>query len=804
MKRTVKLALFILICLITKIIQAQYTIVSCEEYGFENYMVNEDGDASTGTNGKEFDLFSLYKTPGLTIPDCVVYKHENNLDFVIVPNDWLNSPERYVDIAIDALFEAMVKSRIKFDEFGEVTQPWYFMFGGNAPDRHAWTYPTAKECWMRSIKWLDDKESLKDFKQTIAHEAGHCFSLENLRGPEFIYRQWLEESNAEYMSTMVYPTNNQEHEFALEFDMDNASFRQVYFAYLLLEYYANLYSNSAAMDLVKEMIKRGTPLLSKLRRLNYDQILHETYFTHYQGELPDSGGGLVPRESSVEPRGRVINLTPGTNQFSLPSIPSERLSVFKLNLPKGFDLVLHPPVENSEKAYFSIIAGSQEILEWNSQLEIEGRCEDKFSIDLLSSHLNGSAVTGTKVKYELTKKPDCCAPSASVGPNPDENRLNGQFDFDYYISSTMSYMADGETQTFPLNYYVNSKDGSMMFTQSWFTTMFETTESGGMEIDALIMLANGQLVGYVNDLAHMKKRAITIDMNQTRGDIMRVRNLNSAELFRNGRRASVSPAPLPVNSTWTNASTAYAYYQPEKSNPAERNLLTAYVSNKTSSARSPMSQFGFMVGHIKDNEGRSRNLVFTQFVRPKGDWFKAHLDFMERRCASFTSEGYEKMTLRGSTGAVGAMSESERNELVASQEVYFARLGALIQKLAACGDDKSCEEQVNKEILYLEKERQNQLINLREDPNASGVEGVNFQLNEKQISDRLFAKHEQIIEQERRCASLNDQNVGCGGCMDSFLDRCYEQLNTLKEELNQLNCEMAKLHGTVDMMEDCH
>ena len=127
---------------------------------------------------------------------------------------------------------------------------------------------------------------------------------------------------------------------------------------------------------------------------------------------------------------------------------------------------LHPPVESSAKAYFSVIADSQKFLEWDTRIDIEGNCQGDLFIDLLASHLNPNNVTGTRVKYALKERTGCCGAEVIVSENPDENELNGTYDFDYYIRSTISYMSEGESETFPLYYYVNSKDGSMMFTKS--------------------------------------------------------------------------------------------------------------------------------------------------------------------------------------------------------------------------------------------------------------------------------------------------------------------------------------------------
>ncbi|NAS14394.1 hypothetical protein [Poritiphilus flavus] len=799
----------VLLCLIGFSIpqsaSSQYICESCEAYNFTSTgMVDHDGLSSTGVDGREFDLLSLYKRGGRTTPDCLVFKSPNNMDHVVVPGHWTCTPPGWRMRQIEANFEAMIKSRGKFSEYGNVRKKWFFFLEGRTPDQDAQAYIFEDQCWMRSVAWAEDG-SLDDFKQTVAHECGHCYQIENMEGEDYFYHAWLDEANAEFLSTLVYPANNLEHYSAGDFDLDDTIFKQAYKFNVMLQHYANQFSIRQTMLLVRQSFKVSPGRLTRhYKSAGFDQILHEAYFTHFKGEVEDSGGGYVPREREVKLRQDPVDMIPGPAQtVDLDSIRPQRLNVYGLKLPPGYDLTINPPVSSSAPAYFSLKANELEILDWNRQVKIKGECDEEVRVMILSTHMNPRTVRGTKVTYKLKEREGCCSADLVVEENPTENELDGKFAFDYYIESTINYNTDGESNSLNMNYYVNSKDGSILLPVSFLNDNFGTSSNRSLEANAVIWLANGQLVGYVDDLYEGVKRAITIDLNQTRSDIMGVRIVKVAELLREGRSSGISPAPLPAGSRWIGKSRAYAFNQQERSDPGKINKVTAYISNESVPFSSPMPSFGFMAGYIRDAAGSNKNLAYTRFDLPNGDMFEVHLNHMEKLCATFDGAGYKKMTLGASTGAIAAMTEAEQNAFADSQNELNNQMLAMLKDMERCNGDKRCEAEVTKRMMAIQRQMQDAVYDLPEDPSLSGTAASDHQLLERDIRDRMRPIQEQIIDTEVRCDRLSRQDAACGGCMSLAVERCKDDLEDQREQLYALECQLARLKGLEDLMDNC-
>ncbi|MEN8788241.1 MAG: hypothetical protein ABF295_01905 [Flavobacteriaceae bacterium] len=789
-------------------LSAQYTVTRCSEMGFRPKSYDPYLDLWT-------DILGYYLNPmdaGGGENDCWVYENSNGLDHVIIPNSWQNNLTADIQSLIRSTMTALVDSRTKYRDYGSLNNELYFLFEDRPGIE---TEPFAhnlisNQCWMQShIDYFNAYSEAPQKQYFVAHEVAHCFNMENIESDLFVnnysFNEWFDESVSEFMASEVYIDVNIEYESSVEFDLDAVSFAQPYNAWPLWYYFVLQRGKNA---LVPEMntLTRLTNRSGRLRHYRssgFDQLYHDFLFEFYTRSLQDRGGGGIAIEDTILRRQDKIQLIPDApTPIILDTIPTERLSMYQLVIPASYDVTIYPP-DASNRVHFSILNHPDKIKDWNEPVLIDGYCDREREFRLLVSHLNDDPLTDISIEYELNERIGCCTLTTAITKNPSPDELEGQFHFDYYIESEVESLTDGETTEVEMNYYVNSKDGSMLLLKSWFTENFGRSESGGMKAEAVIWLANGQVVAYVEDEIYGQKRAITLDMNQTRGDVMGPRAINPEELLREGLSSGVSPAALPSDSPWAGNSTPYAYYREERFDPGVRNLMTAYVSNDVSVVASPMSSFGFMVGHIKDLSGQNKHLVYTRYETPGGEIMRAKLHKLEKLCASFDGEGYKKMTLMGSTGAIGAMTDTERDDLVASQQAYNARLAALLQEMGRCGDDENCIARKKQEMLQLKKEKESAIYDLNENSEFTGTAGSNFQSDERAIKERMYNLQGEAIEQERRCNRLRDSNAACGGCMNNALRLCTEQLDDLKTQINRLECELFKLHGMGDMMDDC-
>ena len=743
---------------------------------------------------------------------CWVYHHPNGKDFVVIPDSWHQKPFDATTLLIEEAMTAITDVRKEFSNYGDLHNDLYIVFdeGQDSPYAPFAYWLVGGQCWIRAeLNWFSGNSADQN-KYVFAHEIGHCFVMENVKNLHIEYdlNAWFDESVSEYLATEVYTHLDRKLRKAKEFELDSIPFKQEYKAWHLWYFYAKRNGKSSVVPLMKELVARPSrsSRLDYMRSIGFDILYHEFLFEFYRDQLMDvTGEKILPHEENVELRQDPMDLIPDSRDpLRLEPIPPERMSLYEITLPASYDVIINPPRATSDKVYYSLLNEPNSLRFWEEPVEIRGKCDEAQTIQIIASHLNSEPVRGITVEYELKEREACCDDwVAATVDNPSVDELNGDFYFDYYIESELKTSTESGEDIVPMKYFVNSKDGSMLMLSSFFMDNFNTVESDSLKADGVIWYPNGQLVGYVQDKLFSQKRAITLDINQTQSDVKRIRQIMTDEFLRMGSRDLDRPADLPPGSQWRDRATGYAYQQPERYDPGQRNKFTGYISNDTTFVTGPLPSFGFMVGFIRDQNNMNKLLVYSRLDRENGEFIEAHLNRIERYCATFIARGYKKFTLMGDTGAVGAMTEGQRANLVQNQKTYYEQLNQYLQDLAACGDDEFCIAEVKQNILRLEKNRQDAVYDLTPNRDNTGTDGTDLQRRERQLQYQMYNLEDQIIENERRCATLSDQNVLCDGCMDTVLKRCMEQRERLMEEKDQLECQMARLHGAGDMIDNC-
>ena len=171
-------------------------------------------------------------------------------------------------------------------------------------------------------------------------------------------------------------------------------------------------------------------------------------------------------------------------------------------------------------------------------------------------------------KDPFTARGECLAPldaESAFDPNP-ESEINGTFKFDYRIESIVNFGMGGEIMdnsrfgnTLKMNYYVNSADGSMLFTggnMGFFKTNLITMPAD-QKVDAAIWLANGQMAIYVEDTRRGIKMAVTRESSQTASGKMGTDYLNMMQFFGIAKDMAELPDPLPDYVDWPNSAKGY-------------------------------------------------------------------------------------------------------------------------------------------------------------------------------------------------------------------------------------------------------
>ena len=180
---------------------------------------------------------------------------------------------------------------------------------------------------------------------------------------------------------------------------------------------------------------------------------------------------------------------------------------------------------------------------------------------------------------------------------------------------------------------------------------------------------------------------------------------------------------------------------------------------------------------------------------------EGHLKSIERNCYSFDGTGYKKMSLAGVIGSNSNMNDVEEERSL-SNEAYDKEMKELQEQLRNCKKE-ACATEVGKKILALAQQKRNDVYNREPDPSDSGNAGSKMQASMKEIQDRITVLSKQLMNQAKRCNKLQQENYRCDGCKEGALKTCQEKSKEMGEELEKLACQMAKIQGWSDMMEEC-
>lgn len=358
------------------------------------------------------DLLRIYLEGenGIGGNDCWVQCHPNGQDFVITPNSWGAAPNSSRREFIDLAFQAITDSRRVMSSLGNLQRSIYILLNDRAPTtRYAVTYwPIGEECWIQA--GTRDLSSItgEDRKIVFAHEIGHCFLMNNVKGHAATspgYQRWWDESGSVYLSSLVYPTNNWEHRYSRAYSF-NHPFTQPYNAYVLLHYYALENNQAALLRLIQGLYDNPSKAnrLSFLRSINFGPFFHKFNYRFIRQEIPDAGGGTIPNNGWFSFQSYPLKTLQNVIEFD--EIFPEQANLFHLTIPAGYDAVLSP-IENSALEV-TIKAEGVGYYPWATTLGVEGSCSEESSVALLITHLSQDPFKNTKLNYQLTPKTNCC------------------------------------------------------------------------------------------------------------------------------------------------------------------------------------------------------------------------------------------------------------------------------------------------------------------------------------------------------------------------------------------------------------
>ncbi|MGB5498701.1 MAG: hypothetical protein WBM77_07205, partial [Maribacter sp.] len=102
-----------------------------------------------------------------------------------------------------------------------------------------------------------------------------------------------------------------------------------------------------------------------------------------------------------------------------------------------------------------------------------------------------------------------------------------------------------------------------------------------------------------------------------------------------------------------------------------------------------------------------------------------------------------------------------------------------------------------RQMQALVKEKQDVMYDLMSDSGRSEGAGSDFLNDQRAIRDEMFVLAGQMTTKELECKRL------AAIASRSALERCSAEYEAMKNEMDSLECKMAKLSGIGDMLKDC-
>jgi hypothetical protein len=206
----------------------------------------------------------------------------------------------WTEAQYEAAVQAIADSVTELDPYGEAPPAsLVFTLGGGY---YAYAEPFADEPCAIAIGLQVQAFDLDDLKQVIAHELGHCFNFVTFPAQkELAYelRRWWDEGLADYLSNLVYKTNNLEYtklDALSEAELSTTLFDRSYSNWAFFQSLENQADPGLVMRTVKSLPAGGhSAQAAALAAVGgMPELLHNFTRALTDVALVDTGGGLVP------------------------------------------------------------------------------------------------------------------------------------------------------------------------------------------------------------------------------------------------------------------------------------------------------------------------------------------------------------------------------------------------------------------------------------------------------------------------------------------------------------------------------
>ncbi len=245
------------------------------------------------------------------------------------------------------------------------------------------------------------------FKQTIAHEAFHCFQDWNFNTVPYDPNAWWLEGSAEFFSNVVYPSNNAEYGFLGQFDTAsvNSSLQQMdYENFIFFQYAANHYTESGVIDLLNKLGNASGSAATLAGHDNMDAVFQEFVVAYMSTGVADTGGGFIKVAVPSVTRTETVD-EEGEESFTTSAFVASRYTL-KYKQEKRF--LQTPSAEGTGKHSAAKYILRVDPSKWSDiPPEIRSTCDDDLLYSLVVTTTDTGSAFTQKINVDEVQDAEC-------------------------------------------------------------------------------------------------------------------------------------------------------------------------------------------------------------------------------------------------------------------------------------------------------------------------------------------------------------------------------------------------------------
>lgn len=254
---------------------------------------------------------------------------------------------------------------------------------------------------------LSGSVGMDNLKQTIAHEAFHCFQDWNAPYGEYDPNEWWIEGSAEYFSNVVYPTINYEHENLSEFDSDSIKkpiHQMNYQNFLFFQHLGNVYGEKEVINLLKSLATTDGAITTLAAYDNMANTFQDFVVAYMSTGIQDSGGGMILVENPAVIKTEIID-TKKEEKFSIQPFVSGR---FRMNFKQENRFLQSPKEDGNGKYSTAEFDLRKDLTSWSSlPPEIRTKCNEDILYALVVTTTETSGQFNFIANIEKVEKAEC-------------------------------------------------------------------------------------------------------------------------------------------------------------------------------------------------------------------------------------------------------------------------------------------------------------------------------------------------------------------------------------------------------------